>query len=451
MTWFIVIGWLIECTLLFFGLLFVITSVAEREMRAAVLALVFTVIAAAVWAGVMLLAGPYLSHLVAAAVILGAAGAIAVSLPVGRSTPLGPGEKQEKVDERDIIFSRAEIQPENYNIYYEAHPELKPIDDEMRSLPRLGEPGGRCYDPANGKLMRSMFDWLEDIRPFVDGEVAEDKTEMSREDAANRIKGLSKFLGAKLVGITGLNQAYVYSHVGRGLGAFGEEIKLDHEYAIAIAVEMDRQAVRQAPTIPTSIMTCKGYVDCAVITQLLARHIRSLGYPAMAHMDANYRVMCVPIAVDAGLGELSRMGYLVARKYGPRVRIGVVTTNLPMATDSPVNLGVRDFCAKCRKCALNCPSKAIPLDNELNDVKGVKKWELDREACYRFWRRTGTDCAICMSVCTFSKPSSLLHNIIRFLIRRNALARRIAVIGDDVMYGKKPRSAKFPDWMKAGL
>jgi ferredoxin len=451
MTWYAIFGWLIECAILFFGLLFFTTSVAERETRAAAISLILTATAAAVWAGVMLLAGPYLPQLVGMAVILGAVAAIVVSVPVGRSVPLRPGTKQEKVDERDIIFSRAEVQTENYESYYRAHPELKAMDDEMRALPRLGEPGGRWYDPANGKLMRSMFDWLEDIRPLVDGEVAGDRVEMSPQDAAKRVKGFAKFLGAKLVGVTKLNQAYVYSHVGRGLGKFGEEINLDHEYAIAVAVQMDRQAVRQAPTMPTSIMTCRGYVECAVITQLLARYIRSLGYPAMAHVDANYRVMCVPIAVDAGLGELSRMGYLIARKYGPRVRLGVVTTSLPMATDSPVNLGVKDFCAKCRKCALNCPSKAIPLDDELKDVRGVKKWELNREACYKFWRQTGTDCAICMSVCTFSKPASFLHGIVRFLIRRNALARRIAVIGDDVMYGKRPRSARLPDWMKAGL
>lgn len=451
MTWYLLLGWFIECAILFLGLLFFVTSVVERETRAAALALVQTIVAAGVWAGILLLAGDYLPHLVGAATILGAVAAIAVSVPTGGSVPLRPSAKQEKVDERDVIFSRAEIEPENSEIYYRARPELKAIDDELRALPRLGEPGGRWYDPANGKLMRGMFDWLEDIRPLVDGEVAPDRVAMSPQDAARRVKGLAKFLGAKLVGIAKLNQAYVYSHVGRGLGKFGEEIELNHEYAIAVAVEMDRQAVRQAPTMPTSIMTCRGYVECAVITQLLARYVRSLGYPAMAHMDANYRVMCVPIAVDAGLGELSRMGYLIARKYGPRVRLGVVTTNLPMATDSPVNLGVKDFCVKCRKCALNCPSKAIPLGDELKDVKGIRKWELDREACYKFWRQTGTDCAICMSVCTFSKPSSMLHGMVRFLIRRNPLARRIAIIGDDVMYGKRPRCARLPDWMKAGL
>jgi ferredoxin len=452
MGWEHIVGWAIEGLILFFGLAFFISSVLERENRAAVLALVFTIVKGGIWAGIMLLAGVYLPYIVGGAVVLGALAALAVTVPLGKSVALKPTGEQEKVDERDIIFTRGKMTkfyPEHYDEYYKMHPEYKEVDDEIRKLPDIGEPGGRFYERVNTEMTNAMFDWIEDLRPFVDGEVAAEKVELPPEAAARRIKGCAEFLGAKIVGITELNPAYVYSHVGRGLGKFGEEIKLDHEYAVAFAVEMRRPFVRQAPGVTTMLETCKGYVECAKIGQLLARYIRTLGYPARAHIDANYRVLCVPIAVDAGLGELSRMGYLITKKYGPRVRLGVVTTNLPMTTDSPVEFGVRDFCEKCKKCALNCPSKAIPLDDEpQDDVKGVKKWELDREACYRFWRETGTDCAICMSVCSYSKPASFLHNIIRFLIRRNALARWIAVIGDDVMYGKRPRSADLPEWMK---
>jgi ferredoxin len=453
MQWYHAAGWLIEGVVLFFGIVFFVTCAIEREDRAALLTLVLTVICGGVWAAVMLLTGAYLPYFVGAALVLGAASLVAVSAPLGRSAPLRPTGKQEKVDERDVVFSRGKLlrhHPERYDEYYRMRPEYKEIDDEIRKLPDIGEPGARFYDRINTDLSNSAFEWLEKLRPLVDGEVAGERIEISPEDASKRIKGYAKSLGAKLVGITKLNQAYVYSHVGRGLGEFGEEVRLDHEYAVAVAVEMDRSYVRQAPTLVTTVETCRGYVECAKITQLLAQYIRALGYPAKAHIDANYRVMCVPIAADAGLGELSRMGYLITDKYGPRVRIGIVTTEMPMTTDLPTNLGVRDFCSLCRKCANNCPSQAIPLDNELKEVKGVRKWELDREACYRFWREAGTDCAVCMSVCTFSKPNSLMHRIVRFLIRRNALARRLAVVGDDIMYGKRPRSARLPEWMQAG-
>lgn len=453
MDWQNAIGWAIEGMIIVPGVVFFLASIAEREKRAAFLSLLLTFTAAILWGAVMLLADGYLQYFVVGALILGGLSLLAVSVPIGISKPLGPTGKPARVDERDVIFSRGKIikhNPQDYDDYYAAHPEYRGIDDELRKLPDIGESGGRLYDRINTEVTNAAFEWLEQLRPFVDGEVASDKVEISSENAAKRIKGYAKSLGARLVGITRLNPAYVYSHVGRGLGRFGEDIALDHQYAIAFAVEMRRPYVRQAPTVVSMVETCRGYVECAKIGELLARYIRTLGYPAVAHIDANYRVMCVPIAVDAGLGELGRMGYMIARKYGPRVRIGVVTTDLPMTIDSPVNLGVRDFCRICRKCAYNCPSGAIPLDNELKDVRGVKKWELDRESCYRFWRQTGTDCAICMSVCTFSKPASFIHNAVRFLIRTNRLARWIAVIGDDIMYGRRPRSAKLPKWMQVG-
>jgi reductive dehalogenase len=199
------------------------------------------------------------------------------------------------------------------------------------------------------------------------------------------------------------------------------------------------------------IETCRGYIECAKIAQLVARYIRALGYHARAHIDANYRLMCVPVAVDAGLGELSRMGYLVTDRYGPRVRLSIVTTSLPMAADRPVNLGVRDFCTKCRKCASNCPAGAIPKGNELSDTRGTAKWVINPEACYGYWRRSGTDCGICMRVCPFSRPPTPIHNLVRFLLRRNVLARRLAAAGDELIYGKRPRPARPVKWTAAGL
>ena len=47
--------------------------------------------------------------------------------------------------------------------------------------------------------------------------------------------------------------------------------------------------------------------------------IANLGYPARSQHAAHYDAMMVPLAVDAGLGELSRMGYLISKEFGPRI------------------------------------------------------------------------------------------------------------------------------------
>ena len=50
----------------------------------------------------------------------------------------------------------------------------------------------------------------------------------------------------------------------------------------------------------------------------------------------------MPAAVDAGLGEMGRFGYLITKELGPRVRIFAVTTGLPLVADNPVDIGVED-------------------------------------------------------------------------------------------------------------
>ncbi len=174
----------------------------------------------------------------------------------------------------------------------------------------------------------------------------------------------------------------------------------------------------------------------------LARYIRNLGYPARAHVsDSNYQIMMPAVAHDAGLGELSRMGYLISRKFGARVRLGGITTNLPLVPDRPVVFGVQDFCQVCLKCAENCPSSAIPTGAKTT-VRGVEKWQLNIQSCHRYWRVAGTDCGLCMRVCPFSHPPTFLHNIVRKGIAHSAIARRMSVWGDDLLYGRRVRMAK---------
>ena len=63
----------------------------------------------------------------------------------------------------------------------------------------------------------------------------------------------------------------------------------------------------------------------------------------------------VPMAIDAGLGELGCHGILITRNFGRRVRISKVFTDLPLMPDKSVEFGVREMCEFCRKCAKACP------------------------------------------------------------------------------------------------
>jgi epoxyqueuosine reductase QueG len=146
--------------------------------------------------------------------------------------------------------------------------------------------------------------------------------------------------------------------------------------------------------------------------------------------------MLPPVAHAAGLGELGRMGYLISPRFGARIRLGAVTTDLPLIPDRPVVFGVQDFCSACRKCAVNCPSGAIPAEGK-EWVRGVEKWQLGIEKCLHYWRVLGTDCGLCMKVCPYSHPPSFVHNLVRCGIGRSAFARKVSIWGDDLLYGRK--------------
>jgi epoxyqueuosine reductase QueG len=119
---------------------------------------------------------------------------------------------------------------------------------------------------------------------------------------------------------------------------------------------------------------------------------------------------------------------------------------MPLLPDQPVSYGIVDFCERCLKCAYNCPSGAIPK-GERTVLRGAEKWVLDADKCYIFWRKVGTDCAICMKVCPYSKPGTFIHRATRFAIERSVVARQAAVWADDFFYGRHPRSKRLPAWM----
>jgi reductive dehalogenase len=218
-----------------------------------------------------------------------------------------------------------------------------------------------------------------------------------------------------MIGTGPLRQEWVYSHVGRSFGDApgyvprGEPVDLSHHpHAIAMGFRMDPDLTRTAPEFPTIIATGAAYALGAWVAVRLAAYIRSLGYSARAHHVYNYRVLVVPVAVDCGLGELSRAGFLITREFGLGLRLGVVTTDLPLAHDGPADIGAQSFCERCEICADCCPSGAIPRGGK-TEHNGVRKWKIDEERCYAYWHTVGTDCSLCMSRCPWTKPPTWIH------------------------------------------
>lgn len=373
-------------------------------------------------------------------------------LPLKNHQKINIPGKLNRIDERDAIFHRFyRLTPGTVSFaeFYKQHPEKLQMDQQIRQMPNLAEPGTSYYSASSSPYALSVYDILGKINQnldFTETEKSAYPLSLDAENLTERIKGFAHHLGADLTGIARLNPGYVYSHIGRSPGKWGSPIHLNHPFAIALAVEMNHHMIGLAPDVPALTETAIRYFTVTTIALVLARYIQRLGYMARAHVDANYRVLCVPIAVDAGLGELGRHGLLITPRFGSRVRLAVITTDMPLITDSPVAFGVQDFCGYCRKCADSCPSGAINSKGK-QEINGVKKWQSSQEACYRQWRIFGTDCGLCIRVCPYSHPGSGFHNFVRWIIKRNMLARRLAFYADKLIYSE-PVSAKkdIPAW-----
>lgn len=363
----------------------------------------------------------------------------------GKQEP--PQHRKNRYDEREIMFARMRMRPgsDNYQQYYRVHPGDKAGDDAIRAN------GWHARENLPSQLMDiaadASFLAVGTLRDQVDGPVAEEKKEIPEEKRNAFIIGLAKHFGALDVGITELKPEHIYSHIGRGEGEWGAEIELDHTHAIALTVEMRREHIQSAPRQPNMAESAVQYAHAGLTAVMLAAALRGMGYAARAHIDGNYRVICPLVARDAGLGEIGRMGLLMTPAQGPRVRLAVVTTNLPLEGHVyELNAALLDFCHRCTRCAENCPAKALPL-GERKVIDGALRWQVNQQQCYHYWTKAGTDCGRCMAVCPLSRGNHWIHRLVRKAILRSALFRRVYVPFDRWLYGDRVKPKDPPAWM----
>ncbi len=135
----------------------------------------------------------------------------------------------------------------------------------------------------------------------------------------------------------------------------------------------------------------------AFTTLCLARYLAELGWRAIP--SGNNLALSIPLAASAGLGELGRNGNLITQRYGPCVRLCKVFTDLPLAPDRPVDLGVQARCESCEECVTACPAGALDERRDAS-LPGALSHHLDADKCRSFWQQNGTGCSNCVAVCT---------------------------------------------------
>lgn len=425
-----------------------IISLAEREKKAAVKLLTLGFLATLPF--LLSWLGDYeYQEEIAAFILLSTLSMLGIFLlPIGRNPGFSFAIPRSRIDERDTMFSRNELKPgsDSFNSYYQQNPDKKKTDDAWRLDAGLMQPGSSQYDPVHFASADASFETIEALKSEVDGPVNPKRENFDTHEITRYLKTWTKKLGAVDVGITTMQDYHMYSSGGRA-ERYGKNYTRNHDLAIAFTVEMAKEMIDSAPSGSIVMESGQQYLESGKIAIQLAKFIRKLGYEARAHIDGNYEVVCPLVARDAGLGEIGRMGLLMTPTLGPRVRIAVVTTNLPLETDQPLNdASMIAFCSLCKKCADNCPSQAISFEKQ-EEINGVLRWQINQEACFGLWCKLGTDCGRCVSVCPYAHPDNAMHNLVRKGIRNSALFRHFALWADDYIYGRKPAPKKRASWM----
>jgi reductive dehalogenase len=335
---------------------------------------------------------------------------------VDRPTTAIKEDKIQRVDERESGFNRAVRGDFGQYLQQERHRFV-------------------AKHPLSGALVQMQFTLSE----IVDGIVAKKKAPLPDDpDVITRhIKETAYFLRSDLVGICELPPYAVYSHSME----IGKPVNLKHKYAIAILIDQDWKTAESGTGNDwiSNSMSFLSYSTSGFIACILADYIRRLGYPARAHHARNYQVVVPPILLWAGLGEMCRIGDIVLNPFlGPRFKAAVVTTDLPLVPDKPIDFGLQDFCNNCMKCARECPSGAISSEDKVIR-NGYEKWALDVEKCtaMRVGNKRGSGCGTCIKVCPWNKPYTPFHRAVAWAMRHVPVARRLSIWGDDLLgYGK---------------
>ncbi len=309
----------------------------------------------------------------------------------------------------------------------------------------------------------SLESYYDGMESFIDLGKWEPE-DLNPSEVAGIVKKAALFYGASLVGIAEVDQRWIYtgyfddyfaSHEGNieisdtvnkaeyledGTLVFPSSLNR----VIVMALEQDLEGINSSPNAIGQATTSNGYARMAFTGASMAEFIRGLGYKALP--CGNATTLSVPMAIDAGLGELGRNGLLITPKYGPNVRIVKVLTDMPLETDQTISFGVTEFCEVCGKCADSCPSGALPTGErtrEANDIcnnPGTLKWPIDAGACYKFMAELGGGaCSNCVRSCPFTKPQGWLHEATRLLIsgESKAIDKILLRLDDASGYGEQ--------------
>lgn len=216
----------------------------------------------------------------------------------------------------------------------------------------------------------------------------------------NELEMNLKQTGASLLG---------YSNVYDNLPANLKDLK----FAITIIVRLSDFIIDEITDKPTytyfhHYRTVNSLIDQITLKGLLM--IQEKGYKVLA-VPASQTVNDMKdkycgifphktAAVKAGLGWIGKSGLFISSKYGPRVRLGTILTNMEFNCSGSI---MSSQCGDCNICVESCPAMALSGNSW---TEGCSRSDIfDAKACSDYMNSKfkhigrGSVCGICMKVC----------------------------------------------------
>lgn len=250
----------------------------------------------------------------------------------------------------------------------------------------------------------SLQGMISSMVPYQEMDVAKADTGAYGDAQANSdaLKSLSYFMGSDLTGICEIPEYAWYSH-----RTDGSPIPPKHKYAVVMLIDQEFDTMEGASGDDwiSGAQSMRAYLRGAEIAGIMGEMLAGMGFASQAHTQMNSEVLHIPLILWAGLGELSRIGELVLNPLvGPRFKSVVLTTDIPLVPDKPIDFGLQYFCDNCYKCARECPCDAIPWGDKIM-FNGYEIWKPDVERCarYRLTNSKGSACGRCMKTCPLNK------------------------------------------------
>ncbi len=212
------------------------------------------------------------------------------------------------------------------------------------------------------------------------------------KDVTAAIKAKTLELGFAMVGITRYDNRYTYLSRRKWVKPY--------PHAICIAIEQQYEGTQNIPSESAERMVFATYRRGGDMGLELVDYIRSLGYHAQFQHPNDASSAFIPMFVEAGMGQMGAMGYMLSPHFGSRHRLMIITTDAEVTYDKPVDYGIQNFCAICQVCVNRCPGRALMREKVW--WRGVEKFKIIAKRCRPVMSRYA-QCAICMKVCPIQR------------------------------------------------